>query len=95
MQPLTFQIPDEYPYTVLGCLILSFMSILIGFVTVGARRKVYTAAHMKKFQEEHEAAFGPLVKLGKGGYPDNGNGFYSQKIPYKAWLEYNNAVRVH
>ena len=36
-----------------------------------------------------------MNKLGKGGYPDNGNGYYSQKLPYKTWFEYNTAVRVH
>ena len=29
------------------------------------------------------------------GHPDAGDGRYSDKLPYKQWVEFNNAVRVH
>jgi hypothetical protein len=28
-------------------------------------------------------------------YPDMGNGRYSEKLSYKEWFEFNNAIRVH
>jgi len=31
----------------------------------------------------------------KGGYPDCGNGVYSQKLSYKQWFDFNLAVRTH
>ena len=30
-----------------------------------------------------------------GGWPDNGEGRYSEKLPYKQWFDFNNAMRVH
>ena len=29
------------------------------------------------------------------GHPDAGDGRYSDKLPYKQWVEFNNAIRVH
>ncbi len=31
----------------------------------------------------------------KGGYPDMGNGRYSDKLTYKQWFEFNVAQRIH
>ncbi len=41
--------------------------------------------HMDTFNEE----------IGAGGHPDTGSGVYSQKLPYKEWVEFNNSQRVH
>ena len=30
-----------------------------------------------------------------GGFPDCGDGRYSQKLPYADWVKFNNAMRVH
>ena len=30
-----------------------------------------------------------------GGFPDNGNGWYADKLPYATWYTLNNANRVH
>ena len=29
------------------------------------------------------------------GYPDSGSGFYSKKLPYKDWFQFNCAQRIH
>lgn len=29
------------------------------------------------------------------GWPDAGDGRYSEKLPYKSWVEFNNLMRVH
>ena len=50
---------------------------------------------MKKFNDEHIAAFGTASIPAKGGYPDSGNGYYSDKLSYKQWLNLNNAFRTH
>ena len=50
---------------------------------------------MSKFRDEHKIAFGNQSSLTPGGFPDCGNGFYSDKLPYHAWYDFNNAVRVH
>ena len=30
-----------------------------------------------------------------GGWPDSGDGRFSQKLPYKDWMHFNNSMRVH
>uniref|UniRef100_A0A7S3TJ23 Uncharacterized protein n=1 Tax=Strombidinopsis acuminata TaxID=141414 RepID=A0A7S3TJ23_9SPIT len=30
-----------------------------------------------------------------GGWPDNGEGYYSRKLSYKDWYEFNSAMRAH
>lgn len=31
----------------------------------------------------------------KMGYPDMGAGYYSKQLPYKDWMEFNIAQRIH
>eukprot|EP00356_Strombidium_inclinatum_P007420 CAMPEP_0170493612 /NCGR_PEP_ID=MMETSP0208-20121228/14176_1 /TAXON_ID=197538 /ORGANISM="Strombidium inclinatum, Strain S3" /LENGTH=130 /DNA_ID=CAMNT_0010769563 /DNA_START=89 /DNA_END=477 /DNA_ORIENTATION=- len=49
---------------------------------------------MEQFQAEHKATIGDKYKIGKGGYPDNGSGYYAQKLTYAKWLDFNNWQRV-
>jgi hypothetical protein len=44
--------------------------------------------------EEHKKATGE-DKLPTNGYPDMGTGRYAQLLPYKQWLEFANAQRIH
>ena len=48
---------------------------------------------MSQFNAEHQAAFGSDAP--KGGYPDDGNGYYSQKLSYADWYIFNNWQRAH
>ena len=43
---------------------------------------------------EHEEAF-PGTEPAVGGAPDAGEGRYSDKLPYKQWIDFNNAMRTH
>ena len=76
--------------------ILALELLLIGFIFPGkARAKAFTKKFMEEnFLEEHQAAIGDR-DIGKGGYPDAGNGRYSQKLSYKEWFDFNNAQRAH
>ena len=52
---------------------------------------------MQQFNEEHNAAF-PNNERGTPaalGHPDGGDGKYSEKLPYKDWVDLNNRERVH
>jgi hypothetical protein len=45
----------------------------------------YAEEHKKKFSSE----------IDKQGYPDMGNGLFSQQLSYSDWVDFNNAQRVH
>jgi hypothetical protein len=42
------------------------------------RRKTFTAEFMSQFDEIHQQNFGTKAPI--GGYPDDGNGYYSRNI---------------
>ena len=46
---------------------------------------------MAQFNDIHQEAFG--TEPSALGYPDNGNGYYAQKLSYKDWYEFNNWQR--
>lgn len=48
---------------------------------------------VQQMQEEHKKAFGTAIS--PQGYPDMGNGRYSQYMPYKEWVAFNNAQHSH
>ena len=69
--------------------------VVIGFVVVvPARMKHFNAQFMEQFKEEHKKSF-PDSEPAVGGFPDAGDGRYSDKLDYKSWVEFNNAQRVH
>lgn len=49
---------------------------------------------MQQFDREHGEAFNGEKPAGLG-FPDTGNGRFSKMLPYKDWLKFNNAQRVH
>ena len=54
------------------------------------RAKVFNGEFMKKhFGEEHMKAYPKDTKTPQYGYPDMGSGFYSKKLSYKDWFEFN------
>ena len=88
-------LPQEYPLVLLGCVILCVECFLMGFIFVApARMRTFTKEYMEGFKEEHEAAF-PGTSPAVGGFPDCGDGRYSQKLPYHDWVSFNNNMRVH
>lgn len=48
---------------------------------------------VKALAEEHEKYF--KHKMNAAGYPDMGNGRYSQHLSYEQWLHFNNRQRGH
>lgn len=56
--------------------------------------KEFTSKKEVQFlNDEHKKAFGNDIN--KQGYPDMGNGLYSQHLPYEQWVNFNNAQRGH
>ena len=56
----------------------------------------------ENFREEHERAFPEKDQAGKSltplnstGHPDQGTGWYSQRLPLSKWNYYLEGVRVH
>ena len=48
---------------------------------------------MSQFNEAHQEAFGTDAPV--GGHPDDGNGFYADKLSYHDWYVFNNWQRSH
>jgi len=58
------------------------------------RTRIFNKEFMQKhFGEIHRQEVGGEVS--SLGYPDMGNGRYSEKLSYKDWLEFNSAQRAH
>eukprot|EP00330_Aristerostoma_sp_ATCC50986_P006957 CAMPEP_0114581532 /NCGR_PEP_ID=MMETSP0125-20121206/5633_1 /TAXON_ID=485358 ORGANISM="Aristerostoma sp., Strain ATCC 50986" /NCGR_SAMPLE_ID=MMETSP0125 /ASSEMBLY_ACC=CAM_ASM_000245 /LENGTH=173 /DNA_ID=CAMNT_0001773819 /DNA_START=86 /DNA_END=607 /DNA_ORIENTATION=+ len=88
-------IPKNYGYVILAASTIGLECYLTGFsIGMGARQRYFTKEFMQEnFGELHKKEFG--TDAPSLGYPDSGSGFYSQKLPYKAWFELNNAQRTH
>ncbi|TNV75441.1 hypothetical protein FGO68_gene2738 [Halteria grandinella] len=88
---------NEYGYVLLVALWMTFQCYMTGFVVVEYKRaKTYTEDYLKKhYWEEHHAAYPKDKMVPKFGYPDMGCGYYSSKLSYKQWFEFNIAQRIH
>ena len=59
------------------------------------RSKLFPQDWMEeKFGKAHSEALNGSM-IGKGGYPDHGNGRYTMEAGYAAWMEFNKAQRIH
>ena len=88
MAPLTFIIVDDYRYVLLVAALICFHVTVTGFFA-GSKRKMFSPEFMEQnFKTEHERFF-PGDNVPKGGYPDMGNGRYSDKLTYAQWFEFN------
>ena len=81
-------LPDNYGWvivlTALGCFDAIFASIFV----MKARSKYFGKDFMEKhFAEDHKKIENST--LSKEGYPDMGNGRYSNKLSYEAWYFFN------
>lgn len=86
---------NEYKWVLLVASLISFHYTMTGFWAGSKRRKTFSKEFMaENFEKEHQEAF-PGQKVPNGGYPDMGNGRYSQKLSYEAWYNFNNAQRSH
>ena len=95
MKEISLELPDEYRWVLLCVCILAVESILVQYATVvPARLKHFNVEYVSQFQQEHQANFGADTLPTQGGFPDTGNGWYADKLEYKQWYEFNNAMRV-
>ena len=79
----------------LAGLILCLECWVIGMaVVLPARLRTFTKEFMAQFTEEHKQHF-PDGEPAVGGWPDAGDGRYSDKLEYKQWIQFNNSMRVH
>ena len=88
-------LPDLYPVVLAEVAFLNIFCICLGFCVAGSKRG---ALFTKEFMQEH---FGETHEketknpIGGGGYPDCGNGIYSDKLSYKDWMAFNQDQRIH
>ena len=97
MKELTISIPDEYPQIVLAAIIICIEVHLISMIFVPISRTYnFNNKFLKSnFGEIHKNS-GVKSRIEYSlGLPDNGNGFYGQKLDYPSWVNLNNMMRVH
>eukprot|EP01017_Pseudomicrothorax_dubius_P051011 TRINITY_DN9747_c0_g1_i1.p1 TRINITY_DN9747_c0_g1~~TRINITY_DN9747_c0_g1_i1.p1 ORF type:complete len:161 (+),score=35.82 TRINITY_DN9747_c0_g1_i1:122-604(+) len=95
MNFLGLKIANKYGLVVLTATAIGAECIFTGYGAVGrVRNKVFSKKFMEEnFKEIHTREVGS--ELPPLGYPDMGNGRYSDKLSYKEWFEFNNAQRAH
>lgn len=96
MVTAVFEVEEHFQLAVLSAVIYSFFLILIGFlIPMRAREQVFTKEFMlANFEKEHRENTGQNVE-NTHGYPDMGQGRYSDKLPYNDWLKFAKAQRTH
>lgn len=89
------QIDKDYKWVLLTASLMLFHFTVTGFFAGARRSKTFNQEFMDEhFKGTHERFF-PGDKVPKGGYPDMGQGRYSEKLDYKTWFEFNVAQRIH
>lgn len=68
--------------------ILCLECFVIGVSVVPTRMKLFNKEFMSQFTEEHKKYF-PDGEPAVGGWPDAGEGRYSDKLAYKDWVDFN------
>jgi uncharacterized membrane protein YecN with MAPEG domain len=89
-----FLLPSDYGYPMLSSLGVIFACFATG-TTVGAKRQqIFPLDFMKEhFGHHHKEAMGQDII--SGGFPDCGEGLYSDKLSYKDWFQYASTQRSH
>ena len=75
----------------LGIVCTIFVYFFVTMQSPKARSKVFNKEFMAQFNEEHQKAFGTDAPV--MGFPDDGNGYYAQKLSYGDWYYFNNVQR--
>ena len=88
-------IDPNFGLVVLEAVALCALYYIITWVVVLATRfKTFPNKWLiETFKEEHKKSFPNEgdTKVGLLGFPDNGNGLYSQKLTYKQWYDFQSA----
>jgi len=88
MSLTTFVIPDGYGLIILEALLIAFACISQMGPVMMLRDKFFN----KAFFDQH---FPHLKPYPKQGYPDTGEGRFSDKLTDDQWLQFANAQRAH
>ena len=87
------EIKKDFLLTLIGIFVMICQYAFLGPFSTGGRRKSYTKEYLElNFGDVHKRYDIPIPV---GGYPDYGNGWYSRKLSYKDWFEFNCYLRVH
>jgi hypothetical protein len=87
-------IPADYPLVLAAGLGITFHAFTRAQAVMAFRLKIFPKEFMEKeFGAIHQEQLDEPIQ--KGGYPDTGNGRYSQKLSYKDWYTFNVLQRVH
>jgi uncharacterized membrane protein YecN with MAPEG domain len=96
----SFQIPSNYSWVLFSTSSIAFHVLLIGFRYGAGGRSVFRSTEFKEkaqssgLLEDHKKATGDS-KLPGNGYPDTGNGRFSDLLSYGDWLKMNQYQRCH
>ena len=82
-----------FHWTLLGIFLYCFVYMITNFSIGKKRYAVFNPEFMSQFNQENQEVFGKDAP--KGGHPDDGNGYYSQKLSYLDWYEFQNWQRAH
>ena len=90
----SINISTDYGFVLFSAAAIAFECILTGFVAGRGRSRVFSKEFLERnFNDEHRREVG--TDIGKGGYPDMGNGRYASKLSYRDWYDFNNGQRAH
>jgi len=94
---ITFELDQDFRYTMGAICLLCLQTILVGFLVVGKKRgeifKPIIEGIKAKIKEENKG-LDPKI-LSNEAYPDMGNGRYSEHLTYKEWVEFAKVQRAH
>lgn len=92
----TITIPAKYGWVLLASAAIGLQCYMTGFIMSHKKRnKHFNKKYLEEnFSELHKKSVGDFP-LPAGGYPDMGNGRYSEKLKYEDWFDFNNGLRVH
>jgi len=80
-------ITQEYALIILGCAISAVQVFIGGFSLMPLRKKYFTSDFLQSnFGELHKTNFGDSPAI--NGYPDTGNGIYTDKLSFAAWYDF-------
>ena len=91
---MQISVPDEYPWILLGLVMIETLCMVTGFTTcIKARKQHFNEQFLKEAGEKLKIK--DAEKEYKLGFPDAGSGVFSHLLPYKQWSELNQSLRIH
>eukprot|EP01034_Spumella_vulgaris_P031779 gene31779-39260_t len=94
---ITLTIPGaDFGYVLFAAGTIGVVQLGLGSGAMGFRKNFKSKEYLNKpevkaLQEQHKKEFG--TEINDHGYPDMGNGRYSQLLSYGQWVSFNNAQR--